>query len=525
MVMRNLLTTRPSKVQPLINSFIVVILFCLSFPLAAQEELLEDRWFKLSTPNFIFFSQISSRQTRRVANELEMWRQVAAFNISGEENFPTANVSNIVYLFKDEKSFSYFRVFDELAFFYPTPRHNFMAFVPSLDSSQPAALHQYAHFLEKNFADLRVPRWYEEGLAGYLERITITRGKAELSKSSQEGDQVLAQVSNLLAMDRLFYNDEALASPRMIQIANLKSQALLHYLLHANEEPKFIDRREELSSYLALLLEGRNPRFAFDQSFSVTTAQLDVEFENYLLTSSNRSGAVLAGDIAELESLETERVNEIELGLMMGELALNTGKMEVAEFYFRLIIGKESPPARAYSGLGDALRYQQLEGRDQEIARYFETALDLASNNLNIMLDYGEYWESELENCDKTYPVGQRQSMLVAMKSQFERAVASSPSSAEANLAMAEFYLLEGQDWTLGREYQSKAFDLLSADGFIMEQAIRYSIAAEDFNEAERLITELAQPLHFFGEAEYVTNLRENLFKKRRGENYDVCSH
>lgn len=522
--MRNSLTTRCSKIQPLISSVLAVLLSCLSLPLAAQQDLLEDRWFKLSTPNFIFFSQVSSRQTRRIANELESWRQVAAFNISGESNFPTANVSNIVYLFKDEKSFSYFTAFEELAFFYPTPRHNFMAFVPSLDSSQSVALHQYAHFLEKNFADLRVPRWYEEGLAGYLARVSIARGKAELSKPSQRGNQALAQVNELLTMDRLFYRDEALASPRMIQIANLKSEALLYYFLHANEEANFTDRREELSGYLALLLEGRNPRFAFDQSFSVTTTQLDAEFENYLLTTSIPSGEVRVAIITELENLDPEQVNETELGLMMGELALNTGKVEAAELFFQSLIDRGSPPARAYSGLGDALRYNELEGRDQEIARYFEMALELAPNDLDIMLDYGEYWESELKNCEKNYPTGQRQAMLAAMKAQFERAVASSPNSAEANLAMAEYYLLEGQDWTLGGNYQSKAFDLLPADVFIMEQAIKYAIAAENFDEAERLITEMAQPLHFFGEPGYVTDLRESLLKKRRGESFDACA-
>jgi len=57
-----------------------------------------------------------------------------------------------------------------------------------------------------------------------------------------------------------------------------------------------------------------------------------------------------------------------------------------------------------------------------------------------------------------------------------------------------------------------------------MEQTIKYSIAAKDFDEAQRLITELAQPLHYFGEPGYVTDLRENLLRKRRGESYDACS-
>jgi hypothetical protein len=98
------------------------------------------------------------------------------------------------------------------------------------------------------------------------------------------------------------------------------------------------------------LLEGRNPRYAFDQSFSVTTAQLDEEFESYLLTTSNQAGLVRVADLTQLENLEPQRVDAIELGLMMGELALNTGKMEAAELFFEAVIDAESPAPRAYSG-------------------------------------------------------------------------------------------------------------------------------------------------------------------------------
>jgi hypothetical protein len=88
---------------------------------------------------------------------------------------------------------------------------------------------------------------------------------------------------------------------------------------------------------------------------------------------------------------------------------------------------------------------------------------------------------------------------------------------------MGEYYLLQGNDWEQGVSYQQRAFELLPADGFIMEQAVRYAIAADQFDEAARLITELAQPIHFFGEPGWVTQLRERLLRKRRGEAYGVC--
>lgn len=514
----------PSGPQKPLSKLLAFLCCCICLPLQGQEELLDDRWFKLEIPHFTVYSQVSSRQTRRVANELNLWRQVAAFNISSGEGFPVANVPNIVFLFDDSESFSHFTVGPETAFFYPTPRSNFMAFLPGEDASQSVALHQYAHFLEKNFADLRIPRWYEEGLAGYLARINIDRGKPEFTRVAERSNEILAEVSSTLPMERLLYRDDALASPRMIQIANLKSEALLYYLKHAYEEDGYPDRRQELAGYLELLFAGRNQRFAFDQSFSVTTKQLDVELEDYLLTTSRPSGTVEFAELTPLEDLEPVRIQGDELALMLGELALNSGGIEQADVFFNAAIEADQPAARAYSGLGDALRFQEAGGNDQEIAAYFEMALERAPDDLNIMLDYGEYWESELESCGKTYPVGQRQLMLEEMKTQFERAVALGPDSAEANLAMAEYYLLEGQDWRQGRDYQRRAFELLPADGFIMEQTIKYAIAAEEFDEAERLISEMAQPLHYFGEPAYVTELRDRLSKKRQGEEFDACT-
>ena len=89
---------------------------------------------------------------------------------------------------------------------------------------------------------------------------------------------------------------------------------------------------------------------------------------------------------------------------------------------------------------------------------------------------------------------------------------------------MAQLYLFPEQDWRDGRDYQRKAFELLPADTFIMEQAAKYAIAADDYEAAEGLIKELAQPIHYFGEPGYVTDLRERLLRKRRNENYDVCA-
>lgn len=494
-----------------------------AFSSSAQEQVLRDRWVEVRSDNFHIYSQKSSRQTNRFANELEIWRQVASFTISGVNSLPKANIPNLVYLFDDVETLQTFVATDESAFFSATPRANFLAFAFDEEGSITIGFHHYAHFLVRNFNDLRLPRWYEEGLAGYLARVQVDGADVEFERYSSAGNEVLANVSELFSMDRLLYSDAALASPRTIQIANVKSSALLHYLLHAYEGEGFPDRREELKSYLGYLLEGRNPRYAYDRSFDVTTEQLDEELHNYVLTSQRSAGTVQVDGLIEVEVQVGGSIEGAPLASALAELALNSGNAEVAQAMFEFAVGQDPEFARGLSGVGDALRMSEVEGMDQRIARYFIEAAELAPQDPNILLDYGEYWESELENCENVWPPGERRQITADVYEHFNRALEIRPQSPEANLAMGEYYLLPGNNWEQGVSYQQRAFELLPADTFILEQTVRYAIAADQFEEAERLIVELAQPIHFFGEPRWVMALRERLLRKRRGEPYDAC--
>lgn len=503
----------------------VFLVFGLAFSGASfgQIDALSDRWVEVRSDNFHIYSQRSARQTNRFANELETWRQVASYTISGSDSFPRANVPNLVYLFDDVETMQAFAATNANAFFSPTPRANFLAMAFGDEDSISTGFHHYVHFLVRNFSDLRLPRWYEEGLAGYISRMQVDGDEVEFERFDSKGNELLAAVSDSMPMDRLLYSDDALASPRLIQIANLKSSALLHYLLHAYEEDEFVDRREQLARYLELLIEGRNPRYAFDRSFDLTTARLDEEFTNYLLNSRRPAGRVLTGSPQEPSQLGSAVIEGAELSSALAELALNSGNFELAGQLFELTTEQDPGSARGLSGIGDSLRAQEVEGMDQRIARYFIEAAELAPQDVNILLDYGEYWEAELDDCENSWPEGQRELIVNDVYAHFERAIQMSPLSPEANLAMGEYYLLAGNDWTQGVAYQSKAFELLPADTFIMEQAVKYAIAADRFDEAERLISELAQPIHSFGEPEWVTDLRERLMRKRRGEPYNEC--
>jgi|GEM_PF-283803 len=510
------------------RAVVCLLLLCLAYsaPVAAQTELLQGDWQFYESEHFTAASREPSRRVHSALQSLEQWR-VAVAALLQTEGLPRAAVPNLVYLFDSDQQLTDFSYAQESAFFSATPRNNFLAFLVNDDESASLLRHHYAHFLIRNNLDLRLPRWYEEGLAAFLSRIQSGRNRFQFDQYTSRNNEAMVRVSEAFSMERLLFRDQALASPRNLQIANLKSESLYYYLTHGYLLDDFPDRREALREYLGYLQDGRNPRFAYDRAFDVTPEQLDEELHRFLAQSS-RPRVTIESPLPEVLPASARSLAGNETSMLLGELALNGGRAQTAQSFFEVGIASSNALARSYSGLGDALRFQDLEGADQvsdqEIARYFQTALDLAPNDVNIVLDFGEYWEAELVNCDKQYTAAERQQYLSDIEQSFNYALQLAPDNPEVHLALGQLALLPERDWQQGQSSQRRAFDLLPADGFIMEQAARYAIEEEDFERADRLIAELAQAIHSFGEPGFVTDLRERLLRKRRNEPYDSCA-
>ncbi|HAS49445.1 MAG TPA: hypothetical protein DCS33_09210, partial [Gammaproteobacteria bacterium] len=124
---------------------LALALWSLPMSSSAQEQALRDRWVEVRTANFQVFSQRSMRQTDRFATELEIWRQAAAFTISGGD-FPQANVPNLIFLFDDEATLQAFAATNDSAFFASTPRANYLALAFDEESSISSGFHHYVHF-------------------------------------------------------------------------------------------------------------------------------------------------------------------------------------------------------------------------------------------------------------------------------------------------------------------------------------------------------------------------------------------
>jgi hypothetical protein len=127
-----------------------VLVLALSFALLGAEAHAE--WTRLRSPNFVFSGDASERQIRRVAQQLEQFREVMA------RALPDAAVGSpapiVVIVFANDRSFTPYkprfqgRPIEVAGFFQGGQDLNFIAINGDLDAfALRTVFHEYSHFL------------------------------------------------------------------------------------------------------------------------------------------------------------------------------------------------------------------------------------------------------------------------------------------------------------------------------------------------------------------------------------------
>jgi Tfp pilus assembly protein PilF len=483
----------------------------------AQTEVSGASWWQAEIAGSKIISQLPAVETADMARDFEAWRHAVAALTGSTSNLP---IPVYIYLFSNESDYAHFNWSTESAGFFASPRAVYMAMTVEPELVK-LARHQYAHFLINQALPVTTPRWYEEGLADYLSRLDLTGSQLALHPFTEGEYRAAAQTSSMISMDILMHDDEALASPLLIQAANIKSSMFLHFLLHSNEQPGSSSYRAELAAYLQFLHDGRNWRYAVDRGFSRNMRQLNAEYNAWLQL--NPAGPIQLSMPVYLpsEGLEASSVPREKLTLALGELALHGGQFATAENFYAELVAANSQSGRAYAGLADARRMQ--EKTETDFHALYKQAISIEPEDAILLLDYGQYIESVLNSCDLKLPGQEQKDLQESMETHFRNAAQRLPELPEANLSVAQIYLMPGVDWQQGLSYHQKAWSALPADSFIAEQTVRYAISAEDFALAQVIIDRLARPMHLWGEPHWVRELNERLDAARRNRSYNSC--
>lgn len=510
---------------------VLLITIALHAHAADDGDLATERWFASETNNFIIYAQLSQRQTELRANALEHWRDAALQVLGVSDSQQQDPIKTYFYLFDDVDDYALFAESDDVAYFFSSPRANFII-AQSSDAGIDMAQHHYAHFLINN-RPIGVPRWFEEGMSQYLSRLEPAGRDVELHGFSADDYSLMAALRAELALDNLLYDDAALASPRLIQIANLKAAFFVHFLRHGQQRDGFEDRSDNLQSYLGFLQQGRTERFAYDQAFNLPVRRMEEEFDRFVSEGQRRGDndqdIFEIAEQSEFEAIEMPR-DEIELAL--AEISLHSARFPLAAYYFERLMQDGNAGGRAFSGFADAKRMHSVAAPEgsvdkiapQELELLYQRALEIAPQDYQLHLDFGQYYDSLKDDCENPLSPAQLQRAEQGMSTHFASALALNPNSAEVNLSNGQLFLFDGKDWQQGLVYQDKAFASLPADTFVLEQAIEYALLAKDYDKTNALIDRMARPMHFWGTPFWIRDLRNKLHAAQRGETFDLCA-
>lgn len=491
----------------------------------AQVELAAERWFAVSTPNFQIFSQQSRANTEEQARSLEAWRQAVAQILSPALAISLDPIPNYVYLFDNDEDYRQFAEGQDSAYLFSSPRSNFIA-LSDARSAQDLAEHHYAHFLINN-RPIGMPRWFEEGMAHYLSRVRVEGEQVTLLALAREQFELVLEVNDVLTLEEIFHDNAALASPRLVQLANLKSGLFVHFLQHAHEYEGFTDRRQQLQQYISLLQQSRAERFAYDQAFDVSLTALESEFNRFMVQlSQTREDERDLFQKAIDADFTAQQAPPAHVTLQLGELALHAGRFELSSAFFSALMLEADAPGRAWSGHADALRMGAGEGIDltPEVEPLYLQAQSVQPDDYQLYLDYGQFLDTELKDCDASYSPPQREQMQRLMHEQFARALELKPESPEVQLSYAQLFSLPGADWRQGLPHHEKAMSRLAADSFVLEQAVDYSILEDRLADARRIVERMARPMHFWGEHPWIGALNGKLRAAERGQPWGACA-
>jgi tetratricopeptide (TPR) repeat protein len=418
---------RLRRLSLLLSLLLVLVLF---LPVSAK-----DSWLLLQSKNFTVVGNASENELRKVAIKLEQFREALSII------FPKLRIDTVVpttvIIFKSDDSFRPFKprykgkIVEQVGgYFVSRPQVNYIVLSTENRgaSSYDVIFHEYEHFIVHNNL-FRLPAWLDEGLAEFYSSFEISDKdlKAVLGNPIARHiyylrNNSILPLKTLLAVDHksAYYNESSKAG-----VFYAESWALVHYLT-LGDNPK---RQSQLVKFIDLIQDDMPTEAAFQQAFQTDYKTLEDELRPYL----HRALYPIV-KVTFKQQLVTDRdiqmrpVPEAEAEYYLGDLLLNTNRLEEAENHFKKSIeldGNFAPPRVSLGVL--------LWGQDKpaEAKATLETALRLDPRNY-----LAHYFYADLST-DK----GSEEAI-----EHYKQALQLHPTAGFVYLKLAYAYLRRGQE-------------------------------------------------------------------------------
>jgi tetratricopeptide (TPR) repeat protein len=397
--------------------------------MAGHSDPFDHEWCIYPTDHFEILSDLKPRQIRRLAAELEIFRQTAARFIPGAG---AANLPIRIVVFRDRDDFRETMNSPKFGgFMQPSLRGATLILGPQDENRllHTTARHEYSHYLLRNRIEVSFPVWYDEGLASFLSTMSTRRRSVVVGEAparhldsrlrrSAIGLAELIEARNAYTWEQDRLNDFYTGA-----------WTLVHYLT-LSHLAGFEDRRDRLDRYLSEVVTP------FPTAMNLPYDQLQDELLSYTnrrkLPTIELPRPEIAAPSAEVFCL-TDDERDYELAL-----AIIKKRPEAALDIFTGLQQRHPEDVRQLVGLAAA---SAELNRPEDAMGYAAAALKLAPDDPAAQIEYGVRL---IRGCIMVRALGcdERWRQAVGL---FRSAVRTDPERFDAVMGLGLSYLHSGR--------------------------------------------------------------------------------
>lgn len=469
-------------------SLALIALICLLA--LAPAAFAKDTWTSVRSKNFYLVGNASEKDMRRVAANLEQFRQVLT-SILPKVNLRSA-IPTTVVVFKDDNSFKPFKPGSGIAgYFQPGQDVNYIALTSQERAESPFAVifHEYVHFMVKNNLQ-NVPLWFNEGLAEYYSTFDMTGddSKAIIGKPISNHVYYLRQ-EKFLPLQTLFAVDHS--SPLYNEsgkrgIFYAEAWALIHYLQQGDKGA----HREQLSNFLGALSSGTPVEQAFQKAFQMEFSALEKQLKNYIQRDTY-AGTIYTFNhkVDPNTEMQAAPLTEADAQFYQGDLLLHEHQLDRAEKYLQTALSLNPDLEIANAALG---MLNVRKGKFVEAKQYLQRAA--AGNSKNYLVHY--YYAAALN--EESLGPGRMISsfapeVAATMRAELKKTIELAPDFADAYRLLAFVNLVSGTELDESIALLKRALQLLPGEQEFSFMLAEIYMRKEDMKSARQLLEPIAR--------------------------------
>ena len=459
------------------------VILLLAAVAADAREVWERSWIEVRSEHFVIASALSEQRTVELARELEDFRS-AVDALTGAAGIEDPIPTKIFLLPRAERALGFDGKF--IGYFNPRMRANYAVMIPESGKSSAETLkHEYTHYLIRNRDRLRYPAWIEEGLSEVFSTLSVDGTVLEYGRLLEGRVDSLIYERWLPFEDVIAARDTGSMSRRVGPMFYAQSWLLVHYLMIGRQESPF---SVESAEYVRRLGAREDPLQAFETVFGLTVASLDRELTDY----GRRLGYLRLSLKAPFAApkLAIREIPLDEVAAQVGLLALLRGNLDAAEEFYAAALEQNSDNAAALVGMADLHKFAD---RYDDAVPLYERALELAPDNPEHWLDYGEYF---LDRAVEAASDEERREFTAEARRRFARSYQLDSSNPETLAQNGLTYLFDGEDVAKGLSSLEAAYDLLPSQEEIQLLLAQAYVVAGRVDEARELLEGLLAGSH-----------------------------